>query len=389
MGRQQVQKVFYYIAFVLIIFSDFTSRTMFVEKIHFFSELNKLLLYFSCIILVIKFFFSKFTKKELIIAGVLIFVACMIVYNTQAYYVIFPIVLLLINSKDISISQLLKVWIFEIIILMSLVAICYKLDIIGETTRISIRRDGSFRFGLGYKYASFSSNYFFHLTLFYTFLKQKKIKILEIFSLLGVNIYLYTRTDTKSAAIFSVLILLLVCFLKWFKIEKENKFINRYIMLIGLSISLGTVYLYNVGSGISYYLNIALTGRLQLASMAWYKYGITLFGQKISWITQSQWLSELRYDYVDSSFLNILFNYGIVILISIVLGFYLLSFHRIAKSSYYTAMLLILTLHCIYDPQLLEISHNPSILFLGYVIFERKNNLDSDFLSGSSKIKEY
>ena len=160
-------------------------------------------------------------------------------------------------------------------------------------------------------------------------------------------------------------------------------------MLIGLSISLGTVYLYNVGSGISYYLNIALTGRLQLASMAWYKYGITLFGQKISWITQSQWLSELRYDYVDSSFLNILFNYGIVILISIVLGFYLLSFHRIAKSSYYTAMLLILTLHCIYDPQLLEISHNPSILFLGYVIFERKNNLDSDFLSGSSKIKEY
>lgn len=386
MGRQQVQKVLYYIAFVFIIFSDFISRTMFVEKIPFFSELNKLLLYFSCIILVIKFFFSKFTKRELIIAGVLIFVACMIAYNTQAYYLIFPIVLLLINSKDISISHLLKVWIFEIIILMSLVAICYKLDIIGETAKVSIRRDGSFRFGLGYKYASFSSNYFFHLTLFYTFLKQRKMKIIEIISFFGVNIYLYTRTDTKSAAIFSVLILLLVCFLKWFKIEKENNFINRYIMVIGLSISLGTVYLYNVGSELGYYLNIALTGRLQLASMAWYKYGITLFGQKISWITQSQWLSELRYDYVDSSFLNVLFNYGVVILVLIVFGFYLLSYQRIAKSSYYTAMLLILTLHCIYDPQLLEISHNPSILFLGYVIFESKRNLEVDFLSGSSNI---
>ena len=120
--------------------------------------------------------------------------------------------------------------------------------------------------------------------------------------------------------------------------------------------------------------------------MAWYKYGITLFGQKISWITQSQWLSELRYDYVDSSFLNVLFNYGVVILVLIVFGFYLLSYQRIAKSSYYTAMLLILTLHCIYDPQLLEISHNPSILFLGYVIFESKRNLEVDFLSGSSNI---
>ena len=139
-------------------------------------------------------------------------------------------------------------------------------------------------------------------------------------------------------------------------------------MLFGFIISLGTLFLYRFGTEVGESLNTLVTGRLHLADKAWDEFGITILGQKILWVVENQWMSEIEYNYVDSSFLNILFNYGVILILLIIAGYYLLGKKKLSNNIFYTLMIVILGIHCIYDPQLLEISHNPSILFLGYLI---------------------
>lgn len=368
MNRSIVSKYLYIFSFVLVIFVDFLSRTMFVEGFPFLRDVSKGLIVATSTMLLVKLLIDKHSKIELYSILILIPIVSVIIYTTKTYYTLLPIFLLIINVRNINLEKILRIWLFEIIILMLFVSVSYYLDIIGETTHIVGREGDKIRYGLGYGYASFSANYFFHFTLFYSFIRREKLKVLEIIALFITNYYLYLKTDTKSAFACSVLLLFLILLIKYLKLSKQNNFLNKYTMLFGFIISLGTLFLYRFGTEVGELLNTLVTGRLRLADKAWDEFGVTIFGQKILWVTENQWMSEIEYDYVDSSFLNILFNYGIILILLIIIGYYLLGRKKLSNNIFYTLMIVILGIHCIYDPQLLEISHNPSILFLGYLI---------------------
>jgi len=368
MNRSIVSKYLYIFSFVLVIFVDFLSRTMFVEGFSFLRSLGKVLIIAACIMLFMKLLIDNHSKIELYTILILIPILSVIIFTTKTYYTLLPIFLLIVSVRNINLEKILRIWLFEIIILMLFVSVFYYIDIIGETTHVTERAGDKIRYGLGYGYSSFSANYFFHFTLFYSFIRREKIKVLEIIALSLTNYYLYLKTDTKSAFACSVLLLFLVLLIKYLKLSKKNNFLNKYTMLFGFIISLGTLFLYRFGTEVGELLNTLVTGRLRLADKAWDEFGITMFGQKILWVTENQWMSEIEYDYVDSSFLNILFNYGIILILLIIVGYYLLWKKKLSNNIFYTLMIGILGIHCIYDPQLLEISHNPSILFLGYLI---------------------
>lgn len=368
MNRSIVSKYLYIFSFVLVIFVDFLSRTMFVEGFSILKNVSKILVISACVMLLVKLLIDKHSKIELYTILILIPILSVIIFMTKTYYTLLPIFLLVISVRNINLEKILRIWLFEIIILMLFVSVSYYMDIIGETTRVFGREGDKIRYGLGYGYSSFSANYFFHFTLFYSFIRREKIKVLEIIALFITNYYLYIKTDTKSAFACSVLLLFLVSIIKYLKLSKQSNFLNKYTMLCGFIISLGTLFLYRFGTEVGELLNTLVTGRLRLADKAWDEFGITIFGQKILWVTENQWMSEIEYDYVDSSFLNILFNYGIILILLIIVGYYLLGKKKLSNNIFYTLMIVILGIHCIYDPQLLEISHNPSILFLGYLI---------------------
>ena len=117
------------------------------------------------------------------------------------------------------------------------------------------------------------------------------------------------------------------------------------------------------------HMNLILTGRLRLGSAAFNNFDITFFGQKIRWIFEQNMFSELTYNYVDSSYLNILFRFGIIILLLILVGYYIVGSKNLSRNTYYTMMIVFLSLHSMFDPQLIDIMYNPAILFLGYVIY--------------------
>ena len=168
MNRSIVSKYLYIFSFILVIFVDFLSRTMFVEGFSFFRNVSKVLIIAACSMLLIKLLIDEHRKIELYLILILIPIISVIIYTTKTYYTLLPIFLLIINVRNINLEKILRIWLFEIAILMLLVALSYYGNIIGETTRVFGRDGDKIRYGLGYGYASFSANYFFHFTLFYS-----------------------------------------------------------------------------------------------------------------------------------------------------------------------------------------------------------------------------
>lgn len=368
MVRVNVSRLIFYISFIFIVFAKFIQQTVYIEKIDFLNITTRIIIVFACIFLIFKYIIDKHSTESIIYSTLILIVAGLISYITSGWYVIMVLAILLINMKNINIGKLIIIWIIEISILMLFIAISYKLGVIGETVISWDRDTGIDRYTLGYNYTTFSSNYFFHLTIFYLYIKGNLIKYLELGVLALLNIYLYNLTNTKAAVIYSALAIILVILIKKFNFSKGVSYINKFSMFVGGFVAGLLTYLYKYDSAIISEINVILSGRLYYGYKGIEEYGITLFGQKITWITEVILDSELQYNYIDSSYLNIMFNYGIIMLLFVMLGYYVLGKRNISNDIYYSILILIITLHSMFDPQLIEIMYNPSILLLGYVI---------------------
>lgn len=368
MVRVNISRLIFYISFIFIVFAKFIQQTVYIEKIDFLNITTRIIIVFACFFLIFKYIIDKHSTESIIYSTLILIVAGLISYITSGWYVIMILAILLINMKNINIRTLIIIWIVEISILMLFIAISYKLGVIGETMVSWDRDTGIDRYTLGYSYTTFSSNYFFHLTIFYLYIKGNLIKYLELGVLALLNIYLYNFTNTKSAVIYSILAIILVILTKKFNFSKGVSYINKFSMFVGGFAAGLLTYLYKYDSAIISEINVILSGRLYYGYKGIEDYGITLFGQKIAWINEVILDSELHYNYIDSSYLNILFNYGIIVLLFVMLGYYVLGKRNISNDIYYSILILIITLHSMFDPQLIEIMYNPSILLLGYVI---------------------
>lgn len=368
MVRVNISRLIFYISFIFIVFAKFIQQTVYIEKLDFLNITTRIIIVFACVFLIFKYIIDKHSTESIIYSTLILVVAVLISYITSGWYVIMVLAILLVNMKNINIRKLIIIWIIEISILMLFIAISYKIGVIGETTISWDRDTGIERYTLGYNYTTFSSNYFFHLTIFYLYIKGNLIKYLELGVLALLNIYLYNFTNTKAAVIYSVLAIILVILMKKFNFSKGVSYINKFSMFVGGFVAGLLTYLYKYDSAIISEINVILSGRLYYGYKGIEEYGITLFGQKITWITEVILDSELQYNYIDSSYLNIMFNYGIIMLLFVMLGYYVLGKRNISNDIYYSILILIITLHSMFDPQLIEIMYNPSILLLGYVI---------------------
>lgn len=368
MVRVNISRLIFYISFIFIVFAKFIQQTVYMEKLDFLNITTRIIIVFACVFLIFKYIIDKHSTESIIYSTLILIVAGLISYITSGWYVIMVLAILLINMKNINIRKLIIIWIIEISILMLFIAISYKLGVIGETVISWDRDTGIDRYTLGYNYTTFSSNYFFHLTIFYLYIKGNLIKYLELGVLALLNIYLYNLTNTKAAVIYSALAIILVILIKKFNFSKGVSYINKFSMFVGGFVAGLLTYLYKYDSAIISEINVILSGRLYYGYKGIEEYGITLFGQKITWITEVILDSELQYNYIDSSYLNIMFNYGIIMLLFVMLGYYVLGKRNISNDIYYSILILIITLHSMFDPQLIEIMYNPSILLLGYVI---------------------
>lgn len=240
------------------------------------------------------------------------------------------------------------------------------------------------RYSLGFQYATYPALFIWYFTMLYLYLKQNKIKIYEYIILLTINVTMYIVTDSRNELIFSILVISVSIAYNKMKMPKVKKIVNffaQYSIITFSVISILLMNLYNPDDNTWKKIDSFVSGRLKYSYKCKQKYDVKLFGNDMEWIGLSDIYEgkykESEFFYIDNSYLNILYNYGIVFLILVNFSYYYLIKKLVKKkNNFLVAILLLIIMHSFIDPQLIKIIYNIFILLFTEIIFDERKIID-------------
>ena len=260
------------------------------------------------------------------------------------------------------------------------------------------------RHSLGFYYSTIAIGIYLSCMLMYFYVRKSKATVMELLLFEGINVFLYKYTDGRLSFILISIILFMMLILKIPKLRQLFKLPHMQVVLkyIGyiLPISLFTMvilatYLYTKGNPIGFSINKILSGRLLYTKNAFQQYGITLFGQPIDWkgwggfgYVDTENMVGFIYNYVDISYARIIFDYGIIPTIIILLVYTVALVKSVKEKNYWLFTVLVFV--CIWssiEPYLFNIGKN--IFILSFVpIFNFGKIKQLDYNSIKSKFKK-
>lgn len=248
---------------------------------------------------------------------------------------------------------------------------------IGKLPNAIFVQDGRYRNSLGYLYSTFSSQTFFYLAILYVYLRNKKITYVELAIIEIITIYFYRMTGTRNPFYLTTFLIVVIGILKVFRIDLLK--ITIYKKLVPLAVpvcgifAILAAYMYNSSSLLFRELDRLFSNRLHLASNGLHNFGVKLFGQSVDMNGGGRWGALVKKDYnlIDSSYVQALVIRGVIFVIVIFLIYYILVRQIINmnsdRSEYLSLIIVVMAIHCTFDPQLLSLWYNPFILLIGYV----------------------
>lgn len=324
-----------------------------------------------CLKILIDFSYGEFSKKEILVNMIgtmfLILLTKMTGNKSMLIYWIF-----IVAAHDIELKKIVKAAIAVHLFCMVVIIGSSVFGVIED--RIYMEGADRARASLGYQYTTDVSNYFFHIILMYVYLKEENISWESIGVLEICNLVLFKLTDTKSAFILGALLLGGVILLKAFKVLRINNIGYKFCVVLcmptlaGIMVFLSIFFNNQVLWMVK--LNDMLNGRLELGYKAYKTYGLRFLGQKIQWVGGSNIYKGTKevYNYVDSSYLQILLSYGVIFFIMISVLFVIYALKMIRKSDVFLMMVLtFVALHSTLDPQLLWMAYNPFLMCYFYI----------------------
>lgn len=373
--RKQVFSVAYIVYLAeLILFSSMYGK---MEQFQTIFAVVRVTAYFLiCTKLALDFFEGDFSWKEIGAIGVvtLLLIGVALTTGNKAMLIYWAFI---VAAHDVEFERIIKMsLIVHLVCLVFVVGSSYvgiiENRVYGKNDAVIRLRDS-----LGFQYATESSNYFFYMLLMWIYCRKEKITWIEIMGLFVGNVFLFEKTDTKSAFALGVFILtgaaLLKC-ISWLRIyRKWYVAISAGIVPILSFIIICFSVKYDETVLWMYRLNKILSSRLKWGRMAFEKYGIHLWGQRIEWVggTASFEGVEKAYNYVDSSYMQILINFGVIVFVLLLVLFIVLGIKiAVNHDLYFLFVLFFIAVHSTFDPQIIWMEFDPFVMIYSY--FTRK-----------------
>ena len=232
-------------------------------------------------------------------------------------------------------------------------------------------RNGEGRHSLGFSYTSEPANFFFYAALLWVAARKERITWPELAGLTLADIYLYTQTGTFSAFVLTLTVLALDLAIRILPVLRKWRKAYKWIAVLAAPLAAAFIITVSVQYDASVpwmaELNRLVHSRLQLGQAQMDKYGVPLFGQYVVWIGATA--THLgTYNYVDSSFVQTLINYGWIFFALLMMG--LIRFGKAVADHKDVHLLLVFCaaiLHGTFDPQLIWIMFNSFWLAYGYI----------------------
>ena len=345
----------YYLFFIIIEIAEAINKGSSNQTVFLFSIV-------AIVFLLYKLISTQYSYLELFFVMVLGGLSIMIFLNTKKLGGILSMIALL-GLKGVDPKKLLKLCLYLRSLSFAIVVGLTSFGVIQNTKLIHIRGDDSVvRYSMGFSHPNQFHLAFIILLLLCMYFYFEKLNIIHILIFSVLNLFVYSKSFSRTSCIIGFFAIFMML---WFKSKvflKLKNMICYSILPLGFAVSILPSLFYDKIAMIRT-IDRLLQWRITFSRYYLEKYEVKLFG------------NNLHNDSIvlDSGYIELIVNYGLVFTILYVIAFYIL-IHRFVKQEKYKELLLIVCFLCygITEAFIPNLFANVSMIFIGELIFPTK-----------------
>lgn len=315
---------------------------------------------------------DKYNVRELIIIA-LLGAAFLLSWRHNENEEILLCMLVIWGARKINFEKILKVFFIVISVLLVFTVIC---SLTGQVENlIFYQGDRRARMAFGVCYPTDFSAYVFFLSVVYCYLRKEKLRYLETIGVaaLGILVYYFcdARMNTICLLLTSVLFSILIFMRRRQKKKgKEYEMHKALAYLLALSPTIcGAVMIllsmfYSSQNRFFSLLNSMLNNRIYYGHKGMEIYGIPLWGQYIPMRGNGGTTDVIRnYFFLDSSYIYILLQFGVLTLVTVLICWCLVSFKAVRYKNWGLLLAVaLIAVQCMVEHHMMAIVYNPFLM---------------------------
>lgn len=273
---------------------------------------------------------GKYSKRELFIITLVMGLLGLNYVRAKEWTILLSGITI-IMVRELEIDKILRYIMYTLLSVIVIHMLCSVIQFNQVVDVITIHSERGIRVGLGIGHPNYLGLLILQVISIYMWLHWDEICTKKLILIIGASIITYVLTYSKTFLI-TIMMLMLMYYIK----EKKN--VKKYSRIVAMWIfplaALGMYILcrafeYRETIGVMNYINMALTGRVNLGAFAISEYGVSLLGNDFNGIVgydmvSNKWLWALFT--FDSLYTQLMVNYGVLLLVVIAVLLYKLAY---------------------------------------------------------------
>ena len=331
----------------VVVFFNTISTTM-LDRIFFQVKVN--FLFWVVLLLGLRFLYKMRVSYNYLILSTLLLLSGVLVYfqTNRLNFLVYSMLLVLLVNVD------MKVVLRNYVVVAGILVVgVFLLSLVGMVPNLQYNRAGVIRNSFGFIYPTDFASHCFYLFLAISYLlKDKLIWTRSLFGVL-LSAFIIKYCDARLNAL-SILLATVIFIYFYYSKEKKLKIfaLFPYSAVIFASIVTYLSYKFSWSNPFLVSINKLITGRLALGRNAFTTFEVHLFGTRNVQFIGSGGKTEsvIGYNYVDSSYVQMLFTYGIVPVVLLIVIYVVASRKQYKDGQYlFVAILSLIAFNCMIE----------------------------------------
>ena len=330
------------VVFFNTISTTMLDRTFFQVKVNF--------LFLVVLLLGLRFLYKMRVSYKYLILSILLLLSGVLVYfqTNRLNFLVYSMLLVLLVNVD------MKVVLRNYVVVAGILVVgVFLLSLVGMVPNLQYNRAGVIRNSFGFIYPTDFASHCFYLFLAISYLlKDKFIWTRSLFGVL-LSAFIIKYCDARLNAL-SILLATVIFIYFYYSNGKKLKIfaLLPYSAVVFASTVTYLSYKFSWSNPFLVSINKLITGRLALGRNAFDTFGVHLFGTRNVQFIGSGGKTEsvIGYNYVDSSYVQMLFTYGIVPVVLLIIIYVVASRKQYKDGQYLlVAILSLITFNCMIE----------------------------------------
>ena len=370
--KAKIAEYLYLVFFGITIFIAIRNLTTIKAILPLPSNYQNILYISGVLIVTFKTICDQTWKKWEIIFALIWITTIICISLTYGEPTFVDLTLLMIGAHGTDYRKIVKI---HLCISFAFIIILFILSNNGIIQNLISLRNGKDRISFGCGYPTNFAAHLFFMCCEYVWLRDKKISWIELIIILRLGFFCYHYCDSRASFVCFLALTGFMAYIKTWEIIKKGityemskclRVFCCFSMPLFALLNIGLSYLYTDVSSAMVFLNKLISGRLSLGHTAFERYNITLFGQIIK-ENNLRGKQEVIGEYyvIDPSYMRLLFKYGLVILLLIVIMTCICCI-RESKAGIWPHLIILtlLSVHCFIENHLFQIAYHPFLLLI-------------------------